>query len=167
MRLISLLFIISGLLGCGQNDYELVSDIDLINKLDSNLPTYYELGKFILENEQISSVRLRNDKVTVRSTEVVLNAELIEKVKQLNLKVIHRYSKSYGEPQVWFVSQSTGLVLSGEMKGIVYSHSEIKDGLVDDLDQFRELYLSGSTRVSTFRYRKVKQNWYLVYRVDF
>ncbi len=38
VRLVSLLFMVSGLLGCGQNDYDLVSDIDLINKLDSNLP---------------------------------------------------------------------------------------------------------------------------------
>jgi hypothetical protein len=129
--------------------------------LDGVIPELSKVGA-------VSKIRLRGDLIETIPKDTKIEKSLIEKLKILHVSSVGISRDDSGELEgVRFIYSSSGSVLSGELRGVLYSRQIIKDSLYTDLEQFRKDLIESRTQKSASGYKVLQPNWYVFYNVDF
>jgi len=168
MKKIILLFLISFVAGCGDDtSFHVISDQEASDYVKRHKVELESLVRNIKELPQLERVRLVSGNFEMLPKGFAIPKELSQAMTKAELGLIDVRMDEGKLKYVEFILSASGSVLSGEIKGILYTPTTLSDNIYEDLDELRENALSSKAQESIVGYKQLSQKWYVFYSIDF
>jgi len=115
----------------------------------------------------LERVRLASGKLETLPKGVSIPKELVQAMTKAELELIDIRMDEGKLKYVEFILSVSGSVLSGEIKGVLYTPIALSDNVYESLDELRESSLKSKTQESVVGYKQLSPKWYIFYSMDF
>lgn len=164
-----IIFLMLFLSACSpQSNVKLIEQKQLADIYQMNSSALSDVVNDLSQTESIERIRFRDNVIETLPEGKIIDESLIKKLKALNVTLIDiGWSEDGVLNSVDFVYSLDGSVLSGEIRGLLYSRQAIHESLFEDLDTFRKDLISSGSQRSAIGYKFLQPNWYAYYQIDF
>ena len=168
-----LLFISIAFIGCSVEKQQPPGDLAVSNYLTNNKSDLEYIVSKIENYPAVSRIAIYDGEFSTRPHGVLplLDDTFIATIDRIKLQILEIQWCNNEWQIAEFVLFSSGLVLGGESKSLVYSKSVITENIYEDLDKAREDAIAQYTSQTTSRtfkgYKALGDGWYIYQYIYF